>query len=99
MADRLHAGWRRTYSGPYLISLGAAVLPLAAFRACLRTASAPPAAAAADRGAAVGPLRHAAARDRGGPAALPRHLRHRVGRRPDGAARRRPLRSRRLHRL
>ena len=54
---------------------------------------------AAHRGADVGPLRDAAARHGRGLPAQPRRLHHRLGRRPHGAAHRRALRSRRLHRL
>ena len=53
----------------------------------------------ADRGADVGPLRHAAARHRARHAARPRRLHHRLDRRPRGAGRARRLRPRRLHRL
>ena len=57
------------------------------------------AAQAADRRADVGPLCDAAARHGRADAAGPRRLHHRLARRQAGAARRRPLRSRRLYRL
>ena len=81
------------------LRLGAAVLPPAAFRARARACAEAAAAEAADRRADVGPLRDAAARHRRGVPAEPRRLHHRMGRCPHGAARRRALRSRRLHRL
>ena len=52
----------------------------------------------ADRGADVGPLRHAAARHRAHHAARPRRLHHRLAQRARRAAVRRPLRARRIHR-
>ena len=69
------------------------------FRARLRASAAAAAAAAAHRRADVGPFRHAAARHGRGVPAQSRCLRHRLGRCAHGAADRRPLRSRRLHRL
>ncbi len=56
-------------------------------------------AEAADRRADVGPLCDSAARHRRADAAGPRRLHHRLARREAGAARRGPLRSRRLYRL
>ena len=56
-------------------------------------------AQAADRRADVGPLCDPAARHGRADAAGPRRLHHRLARREAGAARRRPLRSRRLYRL
>ena len=69
------------------------------FERMFEHAAAPAAAAAADRRADVGALRDPAARHRRGVPAQPRRLHHRLGRRPHGAARRRAVRSRRLHRL
>ena len=66
-----------------------------AFDAC----AAPAAAEAADRRADVGPLRDAVARHGRSLPAQSRRLHHRLARRAHGAAGRRPLRSRRLHRL
>ena len=99
LGHRLHHGRRRARPGAHRAGLGAAVLPAAAFRARARPRAAAAAAEAADRRADVRPLRDAAARHRRGVPAESRRLHHRLGRRAHGAARRRPLRSRRLHRL
>ena len=99
MGHRFHHRRRRARAGAHQHGLAAPVLPAAAFRARLRARAAPAAAEAADRRADVGPLRDAAARHGRNHAAQPRRLHHRVDRRAHGAARRRPLRSRRLHRL
>ncbi len=79
--------------------VGAPVLPAAAFRAGVRARAAPAAAQTADRGADVRPLCDAAARHGAHHAGEPRRLCHRLGRRQDGAARGRAVRSRRLYRL
>ncbi len=90
---------RRTRAGAYPDRLGTPVLPAAAFRARDRACAAPAAAAHSHRGADVRPLCDAAARHRGGVPPQPRRLHHRMDRCPHGAAGRRRLRSRRLHRL
>ncbi len=99
VAHRLDADWRRARAGACCERVGAAVLPAAPLRAPVRARAAAAAAARFDRGADVGPLRHAPARHGRGVPAQPRRLHHRLGGRAHGADRRRPFRSRRLHRL
>ena len=79
MAHRLDAGRRRARAGAYLDGVGAAVLQAHSFRAAVRTSAEAAAAAASDRRADVGPLRHAAARHGRGVPAEPRRLHHRLG--------------------
>ena len=62
MGPRHHRGQRRPHAGRSPLDLGKAVLPSAAFRSQADPAAAQPAAARADRGADVRPLRDAAAR-------------------------------------
>ncbi len=62
LADRSHDDRRRARSGPHPGDLGAAVLQPPAFRARVRSRTAPSAAEAPDRRADVGALRNAAAR-------------------------------------
>ena len=103
LRDRDRERARRARGGPRGDGAGAAVLPPAAVHAPERRRRRRRAAggrsAGAGGGAAVRPSRHAAARDGGDAADAPHGLRHRLGRRPAGAARRGRVHARRLRRL
>ena len=91
-------GWRAG-TRAHLGVMGAAVLPVVAFRARVRSRAAPAAAAPAHRGTHVGPLSDAPARNGGGISPQSRCVYHRMDRCPHDPGDRRQVRSRRLHRL
>ncbi len=86
LGPALHHCRRQDRGGEGKLRPGQALLPADPLRARVPRSAAKQDPTRAAGGPAVGPPRHAAARHRARPAAQPRRVRHRLGRRPHGAA-------------